>query len=103
MPDRMRRSRCLATMPHDEHGYLIVPHEVATGPGCDGCLIVRKRGTVADLVCNVCEAVIDTVPVERSGPRLMELASAEFCGARCALRSTQHLPRFARHRIIRLL
>jgi hypothetical protein len=27
--------------------------------------------------------VIDTIPIERAGSRLMELASGETCGARC--------------------
>jgi hypothetical protein len=31
-------------MPQDERGYLILPHELATGADCDGCLIVVERG-----------------------------------------------------------
>ena len=65
-------------MPQDERGYLIVPHEVATGADCDGCLVVKERGDVADLVCNSCGVVVDTVPIERAGSRLMELASVEM-------------------------
>jgi hypothetical protein len=41
-------------MIEDERGYLIVPHEVATGADCDGCLVVKERGDVADIVCNCC-------------------------------------------------
>jgi hypothetical protein len=51
--------------------------------GCDGCLIVQERGELADLICNVCSAVVDTMPIERAGARLMELASSEICSARC--------------------
>ena len=70
-------------MAHDEHGYLIVPHEIATGADCEGCLIVEERGNTADLVCNECDAVVDTVPLERAASRLVELASKEICSARC--------------------
>ena len=64
------------SMHQHERRYLIVPHEVATGVDCDGCLIVHERGDMADLKCNNCGAVIDTVPLTRAGPRLMELASS---------------------------
>ena len=70
-------------MAKDERGHMIVPHEVATGADCDGCLIVQERGELADLVCNVCDAVVDTVPIERAGATLMELACREICSARC--------------------
>ena len=52
----------LKIMHQDERGYLIVPHEVATGADCDGCIIVEERGDMADVKCNSCGAVIDTVP-----------------------------------------
>jgi hypothetical protein len=67
----------------DEREYLIVPHEVATGADCDGCLIVEEHGGMADLKCNSCGAVVDTVPIHQAGPRLMELASVEICSAQC--------------------
>ena len=38
----------------------IIPHEVATGTDCCGCLIVRVRGDQADITCNECGAVIRT-------------------------------------------
>ena len=63
--------------------YIVVPHEVATGAQCDGCLVVRTRDNVAELVCNICGAVVDTVPSDRAGPRLMELALGQLCTARC--------------------
>jgi hypothetical protein len=63
---------------------LIVPHKVATGAKCDGCLIIEEHGDVADLKCNSCPVVVDTVPIDRAGSRLMELASSvEICSARC--------------------
>jgi hypothetical protein len=70
-------------MIEDERGYLIVPHEVATGADCDGCLVVKESGDVADIVCNYCCTLIETVPMGRARQRLMELASAEICSARC--------------------
>jgi|SRR6516165_8487659 hypothetical protein len=71
-------------MHQDERGYLIVPHEIATGADCDGCLIIEERGNVADLKCNSCGAVVDTVPIDRAGVRLIELGSEEICTARCS-------------------
>ena len=70
-------------MHQDERGYLIVPHEIATGADCDGCLLVEERGDVADLKCNSCGAVVDTVPIDRAGVRLIELGSEEICSALC--------------------
>ena len=67
----------------DEREYLIVPHEVATGADCDGCLMVEERGDVADLRCNSCGSMVDTVPIRGAGTRLMELASVEICSAQC--------------------
>ena len=70
-------------MPQDERGYLTIPHELATGADCDGCLVVEEHGDMADLVCNSCGAVVDTVSIDRVGPRLMDLASVEICSALC--------------------
>jgi hypothetical protein len=38
---------------------------------------------MAEIQCNSCGAVIDTVPIDRAGQRLMELAGTEICSARC--------------------
>ena len=38
---------------------------------------------MADLKCNSCGAVVDTVPIHQAGTRLMELASVEICSAPC--------------------
>ena len=73
----------LSDMPRDERGYLVLPHELATGADCDGCLIVVERGDMVEIKCNSCGAVVDTVPIERAGTRLMELASVEICSAEC--------------------
>ena len=73
----------LYDMPQEERGYLILPHELATGADCDGCLTVVERGDMAEIKCDSCGAVVDTVPSDRAGSRLMELASAEMCSARC--------------------
>jgi hypothetical protein len=64
----------------DERGYLLVPHE----PDCDGFWMVAERCGMAEIKCNSCGEVIDTVPIERAGSRLMELAGVEMmCSARC--------------------
>jgi hypothetical protein len=68
-------------MARDERGYLMVPHEIATGADCDGRLIVEEHGAVVVLKCNSCGAVVDTVPIDHAGTRLMELAS--ICSAPC--------------------
>ena len=70
-------------MHQDERGFLIVPHELATGADCDGCLIIEERGDMAEIKCDSCGTVIDMVHIDRAGSRLMELASAEMCSARC--------------------
>jgi predicted RNA-binding Zn-ribbon protein involved in translation (DUF1610 family) len=70
-------------MPEDERCYLIVPHEVATGADCDGCLTVVERSDLVEIKCDACGAVVDTVPIDRAGLRLFELASDEICSARC--------------------
>src|SRR5262249_49135010 len=67
----------------DERGFLIVPHELATGADCDGCLIVVEHGDMVEIKCNSCSAVVDTVPIDRAGHRLMELAGAEICSTHC--------------------
>ena len=36
-------------MARDERGYLMVPHEIATGADCDGRLIVEEHGAVVVL------------------------------------------------------
>jgi hypothetical protein len=70
-------------MPEEERGYLIVPHEVATGADCDGCLTVAERGDLVEIKCEACGTVVDTVPIDRAGLRLIELGSEETCSARC--------------------
>ena len=59
------------------------PISVATGPDCNGHLIIEERGGVADVKCNSCGTVVDTVPIDRAGLRLIELGSEEICSARC--------------------
>jgi len=72
-------------MARDEQGFPIVPHEVATGADCCGCLIVHVRGDQADITCNECGAVVRTVPVELASAVLVEMASTEMCSARCTI------------------
>ena len=37
---------------------------------------------MVEIKCNSCGSVVDTVPIDRAGQRLMELASTEICSAR---------------------
>ena len=71
-------------MARDEQGFPIIPHEVATGADCCGCLIVQVRGDQADITCNGCGAVVRTVPVELASAVMVEIASTQICSARCA-------------------
>ena len=70
-------------MAYDEQAIPIIPHEVATGADCCGCLIVRMRGDQADITCNECGAVICTVPAERAPAVMLEIASDEISSTRC--------------------
>ena len=70
-------------MPQEERGYLIVRHEVATGADCDGCLIIEEHGDMADLKCHRCGTVVDSVPIDCAGQRMIELASDEICSEWC--------------------
>jgi len=51
---------------------------------CDGYLIVEEHGKMADLKCNSCGAVVETVPLKRAGQRLMQLALVEISSVRAA-------------------
>jgi hypothetical protein len=72
------RTYLIVTQP-GERGDPIVPHSV----DCDGYLIVEEHGKMADLKCNSCSAVVDTVPLKRAGQRLMQLALVEISSALC--------------------
>src|SRR5215471_18007290 len=96
-----RRTGSLAPLSdmEDERGYLLVPHE----PDCDGFWMVLEHGDMAEIKCNSCGAVIDTVPIDRASQRLMELAGAQICSARCPhCGAAQHLPRLHCHRSVHL-
>jgi hypothetical protein len=58
--DQRREIEYLSSMPQDERGYLILPHEVATGADCDGCLTVVERGDVVEIKCDSCGAKRDS-------------------------------------------
>ena len=78
------RTRDNPNMARDEQGFAVIPHEVATpGVACDGCLVVKVRGDLADITCNECGAVVRTVPADRAAGVLLEMASSEICSARC--------------------
>ena len=70
-------------MATDEERYPIVPHELAGGGECCGCLVVSLRGTEADLKCNECGATVCTVPSADAARVVMEMLLTEICSARC--------------------
>ena len=63
--------------------YPIVPHEEATGADCCGFIVARVQGETANLVCNECGAIIDTVPADTIDVVMKALASDAICSARC--------------------
>jgi hypothetical protein len=70
-------------MARDELDLPIVPHEVATGANCCGCLIIQVRGDQADITCNECGALIRTVPKEFAPAVILGMASMVICSVRC--------------------
>jgi len=70
-------------MARDEQGFPIVPHEVATGADCCGCLVVQVRGDQADITCNECGTVVRTVAVKLASAVMVEMASTVICSVRC--------------------
>jgi hypothetical protein len=70
-------------MARDEQGFPIIPHEVATGADCCGCLIVQVRSDQADITCNECGAVVRTVNAGLASAVMVEMASTGICSARC--------------------
>lgn len=65
-------------------GLPIVPHENVADVDCCGCLIVRTRADQADIVCNECGAVIQTVAIEDAETVMLELSQTDIvCTARC--------------------
>jgi hypothetical protein len=45
-----------------ENDFPIIPHE-STGVDCCGCIVVKVRGTDAELQCNECGVVVGVVQV----------------------------------------
>jgi hypothetical protein len=62
----------------------IVLHSDVGDPDCGGCLMAVERGDKADLVCNECGALIQTVPRSEVEPTLLRRAMSQgFCTATC--------------------
>jgi hypothetical protein len=74
-------------MPRLNHDQLpIVPHSGLPGadPECCGCLIVKERGAVADLISNECGALIRTVPTDEAPQILIRMVMDQgMCSAIC--------------------
>jgi hypothetical protein len=62
---------------------IIVPHE-DYDPECCGCIFPVARGEMADLVCNECGAVVNTVPAVEAEQILLRMAmSGGICSEIC--------------------
>ena len=74
-------------MPHNGPDLPIIPHEDVADVDCCGCLVVQVRGDQADITCNECGAVIQTVPAHEAAAimerLMMEVAAGTICSARC--------------------
>lgn len=55
---------------------IIVPHSAYGDPECCGCIFPARRGDVAGLICNECNAVIQTVPVAKADEVLLKMSMA---------------------------
>jgi hypothetical protein len=42
---------------------VVVPHEVVANVECCGCLVAMRSGENAEIRCNECDALIETVPL----------------------------------------
>jgi len=62
----------------------IIPHENVADVDCCGCLMVRVRNGLAEILCNECGAAIRTVPIAEVHAAMSELAGTEVvCSAVC--------------------
>src|SRR5713226_120464 len=62
----------------------IVPHADVGDEDCCGCLYPVERGDLADLFCNECGALIQTVPIAEVEPTLLRMAMSQgVCTATC--------------------
>ena len=61
----------------------IIPHENVADVDCCGCLMVQTREGQADVVCNECGGVIQTVPIGDVEAVMLELVPMPWghCGA----------------------
>jgi phage FluMu protein Com len=46
---------------HYIHVDVVVPHEIVAKVECCGCLVAMRSGDNAEIRCNECDALIDTV------------------------------------------
>jgi hypothetical protein len=53
---------------------VVVPHEIVAKIECCGCLVAIRSGENAEIRCNECDALIDTVPVNELDATMAKLA-----------------------------
>jgi hypothetical protein len=75
----------------DENDYIelgvIIPHEVVAKVECCGCLVAIRRGHTAEIRCNECNALIQTVPLNEIEATMAKLAMPmweEVTSERCS-------------------
>ena len=62
----------------------IIPHENVGDVDCCGCLMVRPCEGQADIVCNECGGLIQTVPIGDVEAVMLELAKTDrVCSVQC--------------------
>ncbi|MFZ0589611.1 MAG: hypothetical protein WAM39_03960 [Bryobacteraceae bacterium] len=74
-----------SAMESDRDALPVILHEWVGGEDCCGCLVAVTRGEEADLICNECGALIQTiaaVDVEKVLTEML-LSQREMCSATC--------------------
>ena len=62
----------------------IIPHEDVAGVDCCGCLMVRRQGDEAEILCNECGVLVSRVPIGDIYATMTELVQTDtICSATC--------------------
>ena len=67
-----------------EYPEWIVPHADHGDPDCCGLIFPDVRADEADLVCNECGFVLQTVPLADVDRAMLEMSAGEMCSAACS-------------------
>jgi hypothetical protein len=69
---------------------VVVPHETVAKVECCGCLVAVRSGENAEIRCNECDALIDTVPNQFSCLHLLPASSSGRYPAKKAAYRSHH-------------